>query len=220
MNNKIDDALKTLPDGLTWGQAMDLVGQSVLKPLLWVSGKISCNDEMTDADRYRLADIISKQTSPKEGNNTMTDEAPNPLLDADQRQYLRRRPNTEAVSPRATRRICFRLPDDCVRKSRPLVLLTRRNLPPMPHPSTRVPIAQVGATAHSGGTIGASGGQQKSSIQKVVSKQPMSQHPKKRMILRKAYPMREMLICNMWEMRINKESSIRGGGVSAAHPQW
>jgi hypothetical protein len=88
MNNKIDDALKTLPDGLTWGQAMDLVGQSVLKPLLWVSGKISCNDEMTDADRYRLADIISKQTSPKEGNNTMTDEAPNPLLDADQRQYL------------------------------------------------------------------------------------------------------------------------------------
>ena len=90
--NKIADALKALPSNLTWAQAMDLVGRSVLLPLWQISGKVSCNDEMTHADRYRLADaIVKQQTSAKKEEITMTstDEAAATMFaDTEQRQFL------------------------------------------------------------------------------------------------------------------------------------
>jgi hypothetical protein len=87
-----DDAIKAaekeLPSGLTWAQAVKSHGEAVS---LWqISGRVSADDKLSPADRYRLAYAISKQTSPKE-ESTMasTNEAATAMLaDADQRQYL------------------------------------------------------------------------------------------------------------------------------------
>jgi hypothetical protein len=88
--NKIDDALKALPSGLTWGQAFDLIPGEALS--LWkISGKVAATDELNGVDRRRLADaIVKQQTSAKEEiTMTSTDEGADAMFaDADQRQYL------------------------------------------------------------------------------------------------------------------------------------
>jgi hypothetical protein len=74
-------------------QAFDLVGEAVLKPIWQISGKVAANDLLTDADRYRLADAIVKQTSPKEiimTKQASTDKAGDAMTLADNadREYL------------------------------------------------------------------------------------------------------------------------------------
>ena len=83
--NKIDDALKALPDGLTWGQAMDLTPEALK---LWkVSGRVGPGDLLTDADRHRLADAISKSTK-EENTMTSTNEAADNMFDDVNRPFL------------------------------------------------------------------------------------------------------------------------------------
>jgi hypothetical protein len=93
MANEIDDAIKAaekeLPSNLTWGQAVKSHADAVL-PLWQMSGRVAANDELTTADRHRLADaIVKQQTSAKEKIIMTTDEAAAAMFaDADQRQLL------------------------------------------------------------------------------------------------------------------------------------
>jgi hypothetical protein len=62
MNDAIKAAEKKLPSGLTWAQAVDLIGDEAVS--LWkISGRVAANNRLTDADRYRLADAIVKKSA-------------------------------------------------------------------------------------------------------------------------------------------------------------
>ena len=72
----IDDALKALPDGLTWKAAIRSHDEAAL---LWkISGEVALDQRLNDVDRRRLADALvkaNKLIDADKENITMTDEA-------------------------------------------------------------------------------------------------------------------------------------------------